>query len=62
MGSLYSSLGGRAAEELIYGNEEITTGCGSDLVSATNIARSMAYQYGMIGDKISFYDLKEIGE
>lgn len=35
LGSLYSSLGGRAAEEIIYGNEEITTGCGSDLVGAT---------------------------
>lgn len=35
MGNLYSSLGGRAAEEIIYGNEEITTGCGSDLVGAT---------------------------
>ena len=37
MGNLYSSLGGRAAEEIVYGNEEITTGCGSDLVGATEI-------------------------
>lgn len=35
MGNIYSSLGGRAAEEVIYGNEDITTGCGSDLVKAT---------------------------
>ena len=30
-----SALGGRAAEELLYGNKNITTGCGSDLIKAT---------------------------
>lgn len=38
-------LGGRAAEELIFGR--ITTGAHNDLERATNIARSMVTQYGM---------------
>jgi len=31
IGNVFTSLGGRAAEDLIYGESEITTGCGSDL-------------------------------
>ena len=42
-----SALGGRAAEELIYGNQSITTGCGSDLVKATQIAYQVTAMYGM---------------
>jgi cell division protease FtsH len=38
-------LGGRAAEELIFG--EISTGAADDLRKATDIARSMVVQYGM---------------
>lgn len=34
-GNILISLGGRAAEELIYGSQHITTGCGSDLIKAT---------------------------
>ena len=43
-------MGGRAAEELIFGQENITTGASSDLDSATQIAKSMILSYGM-GDK-----------
>jgi cell division protease FtsH len=38
-------LGGRAAEQLVFG--EISTGAADDLDKATNIARNMATRYGM---------------
>ena len=38
-------LGGRAAEELVFG--EISTGAADDLVRVTDIARSMVTRYGM---------------
>lgn len=41
LASIDVAMGGRAAEELLYGNEEITTGCSSDLKKASMIA----YQY-----------------
>lgn len=40
-----TALGGRVAEEIIYG--EITTGASNDLQQVTKIARSMVTQYGM---------------
>ncbi|SCU97591.1 LADA_0H07074g1_1 [Lachancea dasiensis] len=40
-------MGGKIAEEIIYGRENTTSGCGSDLQSATNTARAMITQYGM---------------
>ena len=39
------ALGGRAAEEIIFG--DVTTGASSDIKSATNTARAMVTQYGM---------------
>ena len=40
-------FGGRAAEELIFGPEKITTGAGNDIERATAMARRMVTQFGM---------------
>ncbi|KAI9032687.1 peptidase family M41-domain-containing protein [Phycomyces nitens] len=40
-------LGGRIAEELIYGTESVTSGAHSDIVKATEIAKRMVRYYGM---------------
>jgi cell division protease FtsH len=44
---LARALGGRIAEEIIYGKDGITTGAGSDLRKATEIARDMIIEQGM---------------
>lgn len=40
-------LGGRAAEELIYGPDYVTTNASNDLKSATGIAEKMVQEFGM---------------
>ena len=44
---LARALGGRIAEKIIYGNDRVTTGAGSDLRKATEIARDMVIEQGM---------------
>jgi len=45
LGRIAGALGGRAAEELVYG--EVTTGAESDIEQATRVARQMVGRWGM---------------
>uniref|UniRef100_A0A671WR52 ATP-dependent zinc metalloprotease YME1L1 n=1 Tax=Sparus aurata TaxID=8175 RepID=A0A671WR52_SPAAU len=45
------SMGGRVAEELIFGDDNITTGASSDFDGATKIAKMMVTRFGM-SDKL----------
>ena len=44
---LARALGGRLAEKIVYGSERVTTGAGSDLRQATEVARGMIIEQGM---------------
>ena len=44
---IITTLGGRVAEKIIFGEPEITTGASNDLQQVTNIARQMVTRYGM---------------
>jgi cell division protease FtsH len=41
------SMGGRVAEEIIFGYDRVTTGASGDIKGATNMARAMVTQYGL---------------
>eukprot|EP00887_Chlorella_sp_A99_P002479 scaffold10.g2479.t1 len=43
---IVGALGGRAAEQVIFGEPEVTTGASSDLQQVTNMARAMVINYG----------------
>ena len=45
------AMGGRVAEEIIFGDDKVTTGASSDISQATNIARKMVMEWGL-SDKL----------
>jgi cell division protease FtsH len=44
---LVFALGGRIAEEIVFGMNEISTGASSDITQVTRISRAMVTRYGM---------------
>jgi len=47
MARIMGALGGRAAEEVIFGDSEVTTGAGNDLQQVSSMARQMVTRFGM---------------
>jgi cell division protease FtsH len=41
------ALGGRVAEEIVYGDDEVTTGASNDLQQVARVARQMVTRFGM---------------
>ena len=44
---IMGALGGRAAEDVVFGSQEITTGAGSDIQQVASMARNMVTRLGM---------------
>ena len=47
MARIAGAMGGRAAEEEVFGSDEVTTGAGGDLQQVTELARQMVTRFGM---------------
>lgn len=47
MARIMGALGGRVAEQVIFGDAEVTTGAGNDLQQVTGMARQMVTRFGM---------------
>jgi cell division protease FtsH len=46
---IMGALGGRAAEDVVFGYAEVTTGAGGDIQMVASIAKQMVTRYGMSG-------------
>jgi len=54
------ALGGRAAEEIIFGKDKISTGAEGDISQTTDIALKMITEYGM-GETLGLIKLSSVG-
>lgn len=54
------SLGGRAAEEVVFGKDKISTGAHGDISQSTDIALKMVTEYGM-GETLGLIKLSSVG-
>ncbi|WP_051504513.1 ATP-dependent zinc metalloprotease FtsH [Sphingomonas jaspsi] len=52
------AFGGRAAEEIIFGHDKVSSGASSDIQQATRLARAMVTKWGM-SDKLGPLDFSE---
>ena len=62
--ALDTAVGGRAAEEVFFGNNKITTGCSSDLAKATQFVYS-GIRAGLFSDRLGFAcynDIDKLGK
>jgi cell division protease FtsH len=59
--NLSVSMGGRVAEEIIFGHDKVSSGASSDIQYATNLARNMVTQWGM-SDKLGPLQYEEQSE
>lgn len=60
--SIMIALGGRVAEEQVFGNDQVTTGCSSDIEKATEIAYAMYRNYSMDPRFTIVKDKRELSE
>ncbi len=55
---LIVAMGGRVAEEIIFGHDKVTTGASSDIEQATKMARAMVTRWGL-SEKVGTIDYSE---